>query len=593
VNTDVCTFDDPTALNPVLTCLDDGAFIATLTVDDGICPPVSDDAPVTVENVAPTCGPIDADPIPPVAVNTPITFASVFSDPGLLDTHTAAWDWGDGTSSAGTVDEEKPPDEDKGTVSDPHSYSAPGEYTVTLIVTDNYPADSEPCTYTVDVPPCIPPVVDAGVYGGDEGSSIPLSDATASDPDGDPLTYSWSIDTDLCTFDDPSLLNPVLTCLDDGAFVATLTVDDGCLAVSDDAPVTVNNVPPTCVEIPPTSIVADVNDLIDFGASFSDPGVWDEHTATWDWGDGTSSVGTVDEEKPSDEGSVEDQHSYSAPGQYTVTLIVTDNHPADSNECRYTVDVIPPTSRCEFSVPVSAAIRWRELEDEEWYEAFYTTQVPVPVLTDLDECCYCLSSQDGVCAETAVDDMLTLLLDGTKILDYDFSGGCVAITPAIVNVPRGLVEEISGQILTVEYKDGCGGYVRADEMWLVGEPVFDFSVLVSDAIPWREAEQDDETFFSKSVRIPYCLPEGGSFCLSSRPDRCEATAVDDGLTVFLDGTQALDHDFSGGCVAITPAIVDVPRETVEQIAGRTVTIEYQDRCGGYVRADEMWLIWVP
>ena len=66
-------------------------------------------------------------------MHTPTTFSSAFTVPGVLDTHTADWEWGDGESAAGTVDQGA----GFGSVEDAHSYSAPGEYTVTLIVTDD------------------------------------------------------------------------------------------------------------------------------------------------------------------------------------------------------------------------------------------------------------------------------------------------------------------------------------------------------------------------------------------------------------------------------------------------------------------------
>ena len=59
---------------------------------------------LTVQNVAPTVGPITA-PLDPVQVGTAIDASSSFSDPGVLDTHTAVWDWGDDSTSAGVVDE--------------------------------------------------------------------------------------------------------------------------------------------------------------------------------------------------------------------------------------------------------------------------------------------------------------------------------------------------------------------------------------------------------------------------------------------------------------------------------------------------------
>jgi YVTN family beta-propeller protein len=59
-------------------------------------------ATVDVLNVAPTVGNITA-PIAPVQVNTLINTSANFTDPGEPDTHTAVWDWDDGSTSAGTV----------------------------------------------------------------------------------------------------------------------------------------------------------------------------------------------------------------------------------------------------------------------------------------------------------------------------------------------------------------------------------------------------------------------------------------------------------------------------------------------------------
>ncbi len=87
-------------------------------------------AQVTVHNVAPTPGAITAPPNP-VQINTAITASANFTDPGVLDTHTASWNWGDGTTP-GTVTESK----GSGSVSDSHTYTVPGVYQITLTVTD-------------------------------------------------------------------------------------------------------------------------------------------------------------------------------------------------------------------------------------------------------------------------------------------------------------------------------------------------------------------------------------------------------------------------------------------------------------------------
>ena len=65
-------------------------------------------------------------------VGTPVTASASFTDPGLLDTHTASIDWGDGTSSTGLVSEV----DGSGSVSGSHAYTVAGVYLVTLTVTD-------------------------------------------------------------------------------------------------------------------------------------------------------------------------------------------------------------------------------------------------------------------------------------------------------------------------------------------------------------------------------------------------------------------------------------------------------------------------
>ena len=87
-------------------------------------------AQVTIDNVAPAVGAITA-PLVPVPVTTPVTASASFTDPGVLDTHTGVFDWGDGKSDAALVTESN----GSGSVSGTHEYTA-GVYTVTLTVTD-------------------------------------------------------------------------------------------------------------------------------------------------------------------------------------------------------------------------------------------------------------------------------------------------------------------------------------------------------------------------------------------------------------------------------------------------------------------------
>ncbi len=81
-------------------------------------------------NQAPVVGTITA-PTTPIQVNTSVTASANFTDLNTLDTHTASWNWGDGIVTPGTVTESS------GSVSDSHTYTAAGVYTITLTVTDN------------------------------------------------------------------------------------------------------------------------------------------------------------------------------------------------------------------------------------------------------------------------------------------------------------------------------------------------------------------------------------------------------------------------------------------------------------------------
>jgi hypothetical protein len=86
---------------------------------------------VVVNNVAPSIGEITA-PLEPVEVGTEISVSADFTDPGVLDSHSADWDWGDENTSAGIVDEVN----GSGSVVGTHTYSNAGVYTVRLTVTD-------------------------------------------------------------------------------------------------------------------------------------------------------------------------------------------------------------------------------------------------------------------------------------------------------------------------------------------------------------------------------------------------------------------------------------------------------------------------
>jgi hypothetical protein len=92
-------------------------------------------------NLPPTITSITG-PSDPVSILDSYSMIGTFTDPnGVDDTHTAIWDWGDGTTSEGTVDQ------DNDVVSGYHQYAEPGVYTVTLTVTDEA-GESDTQTWT-------------------------------------------------------------------------------------------------------------------------------------------------------------------------------------------------------------------------------------------------------------------------------------------------------------------------------------------------------------------------------------------------------------------------------------------------------------
>lgn len=88
------------------------------------------------------------------------------------------------------------------------------------------------------------------------------------------------------------------------------------------ADVTVLNVAPDLGAISVIGELVPIGTQISASADFTDPGSADTHTATWNWGDG-SGPGTVTESGGN--GTVDDAHTYTAPGVYTVTLTVEDD----------------------------------------------------------------------------------------------------------------------------------------------------------------------------------------------------------------------------------------------------------------------------
>jgi hypothetical protein len=115
-------------LTPTHAYADDGVYTVTLTITDDLGAVGADSLLVTVSNVAPVIAPLADQEI---TVGDALTLTATFTDPGLLDTHTAVIVWGDGLSEtldlAGGVY----------SFEITHSYAMTGTYPVTVTLSDD------------------------------------------------------------------------------------------------------------------------------------------------------------------------------------------------------------------------------------------------------------------------------------------------------------------------------------------------------------------------------------------------------------------------------------------------------------------------
>jgi PKD repeat protein len=272
-----------------------GTTEVTLTVIDDAGASGSCTASVTVLDTATNQPPeVDAGESRTCQGGVVVNFMATFVD-DASDTHTAWWDYGDGTpGQPGDVFFEGGSGEVYGT----HIFDQPGEYTVEVCVYDDQGASA--CdTVLVTVLSNQPPVAqcqDVTVEAGTDCQADASVDDGSYDPDGDPIT----------TAQDPPGPYPL------GDTAVTLTVIDDSGA-SDTCAALVSVVDTT----PPDIAAATVGpDLVGIGETVAYSAQADDEcgvTVEWDFGDG-SPTSAVDPTT----------HAYDHAGVYTVLLTATD-----------------------------------------------------------------------------------------------------------------------------------------------------------------------------------------------------------------------------------------------------------------------------
>jgi hypothetical protein len=175
------------------------------------------------------------------------------------------------------------------------------------------------------IPPNVAPVVHLeNSYFTDEGSEFT---STGSFTDLDSTLWTATVD-----YGDGSGIQPLALAAND-FFLSHIYVDDGTYTISvmvtdnqgltglANAVVEVLNAPFTVNNIVSETSPIQVMSVVNASATFLDPGLLDTHTAVWDWGDGVSTAGIVND----GEGTVFGSHAYSTSGIFTINLTVTDD----------------------------------------------------------------------------------------------------------------------------------------------------------------------------------------------------------------------------------------------------------------------------
>jgi len=194
------------------------------------------------------------------------------------------------------------------------------------------------------------PVIDTlGTFSGNEGSDIALT-ATAHDPDGDPLTYSWAVDTTggdsgiSCPITDADNTNAAASvkCNDDsnaGTFKVTLSVsDDHGHTTAQDSTLDAENVAPSFNSGKPAfaaTTVTCASNNVTLNFAYTDRGSNDTQTASIDWGDGNTSNLTAAQTAT---GSA--SHTYNSGGPYNATVNVTDDDNGSTGDTNSTNSLV-------------------------------------------------------------------------------------------------------------------------------------------------------------------------------------------------------------------------------------------------------------
>ncbi len=303
----------------------EGVYAVTVRIcDEAACG--TDTLSITVQNVAPT---VDAGANRSINEGQSLVLApATFTDPGAGDLHPTgaaagtAVDWGAGGGfEVASLVVTEPAGGDPGQVAGNRLYVDNGDYTVIVRVCDEADCGQDSLTLTVNN--VAPTVTSSGNRSIDEGQSVSGELATFTDPgtaDAHTATINWGDGTSGAGVVAAGAVSGTHTYANDGNYTATVEVcddDGGCGQAN--VTVAVANVAPTVAAGADQNAVEGATVQL-APATFTDPGGETDHTASINWGDGSTTAGVVDGLAKTVAGS----HVYADNGLYTVTVTVDD-----------------------------------------------------------------------------------------------------------------------------------------------------------------------------------------------------------------------------------------------------------------------------
>lgn len=272
---------------------------------------------IAVTNVAPVVGAMSM-LSPLIQLGDMANARAEFFDPADVGSHGSTWQWGDGSTSAGSV---------AGLVATgDHLYGSAGLYGIGVTIDDgdggigsSFLADA----VTVNAAPV--PAISGTLDAPEGGTTTLIGDAT--DPFGGVIAdtdFAWDFDLDGTTdaigravaFDASAIDGPA-------THTVRLTVTDSLGGVgTTTAVVSIYNVAPTAAIASAPSALYQLGDSVSIGVEVGDVSAADAAglRAFIDWGDGTS-----EQEVPVVSGAFTGTHLYSAAGSYVVRTKIVDD----------------------------------------------------------------------------------------------------------------------------------------------------------------------------------------------------------------------------------------------------------------------------